>query len=83
MKQLKVVCNPKLIFFFSLSENYWKNMESENSKDFVNLDVTNTSGNDTDYEYDYDYELEDSYSNFNWAELGPNVAIFAITFILG
>ena len=62
-------------------------MDSENSDDFVDLDVTNslvtnTSGNDTDY-YTYEYELEDSYSNFNWAELGPNVAIFAITFILG
>ena len=56
-------------------------MDSENSDDFVDLDVTNTSGNFTDY--DYDYNLEDSYSNFNWAELGPNVAIFAITFILG
>ena len=56
-------------------------MDSEKSDDFVDLDVTNTSGNYTDY--DYDYNLEDSYSNFNWAELGPNVAIFAITFILG
>jgi hypothetical protein len=67
---------------FPLSENYRKNMDSESSDDFVDLDVTNTSGNDTDY-YIYEYELEDSYSNFNWAELGPNVAIFAITFILG
>ena len=68
---------------FPLSENYRKNMDSENSDDFVDLDaVTNSSGNDTDY-YIYEYELEDSYSNFNWAELGPNVAIFAITFILG
>lgn len=57
-------------------------MDSENSDDFEDLDVTNTSGNDTDYDI-YEYELEDSYSNFNWAELGPNVAIFAITFILG
>ena len=57
-------------------------MDSENSDDFVDLDVTNTSGNVTDY-YNYEYDIEDSYSNFNWAELGPNVAIFAITFILG
>ena len=57
-------------------------MDSENSDDFVDLDVTNTSGNYTDYDTYY-YEVEDSYSNFNWAELGPNVAIFAITFILG
>ena len=57
-------------------------MDSEISDDFVDLDVTNTSGNYTDYE-NYEYDLEDSYYNFNWAELGPNVAIFAITFILG
>ena len=57
-------------------------MDSESSDDFVDLDVTNTSGNVTDYDT-YEYVLEDSYSNFNWAELGPNVAIFAITFILG
>ena len=57
-------------------------MNSESSDDFVDLDVTNSSANDTDYDI-YEYELEESFSNFNWSELGPNVAIFAITFVLG
>ena len=43
-------------------------------------DLINSSGwNDTDV---YDYDIEDSFV-INWVELGPNLAIFAITFILG
>ena len=60
-------------------------MDLENPDDFVDLDiaVSNSSLNETYEEYEYDYDPEDSFYIFNWAELGPNLCVFAITFILG
>ena len=46
----------------------------------MSTDLTNISiGNGTDY---YDYDMEDSLA-INWVELGPNLVMYAITFILG
>ena len=46
----------------------------------MSTDLTNISiSNGTDY---YDYDMEDSLA-INWVELGPNLVMYAITFILG
>ena len=34
-----------------------------------------------EYEYDYDYDA--SIATFDWSELGPNLFVFGITFIIG
>lgn len=45
-----------------------------------------TSGNETSLledVYDYDYDINESFSTFNWSELGPSLLVFTLTFILG
>ncbi len=37
------------------------------------------SGSDSDY----DYDIDESYLSFDWAELGPSLSVYTITFLLG
>nr|XP_012223247.1 PREDICTED: pyroglutamylated RFamide peptide receptor-like isoform X3 [Linepithema humile]XP_012223248.1 PREDICTED: pyroglutamylated RFamide peptide receptor-like isoform X3 [Linepithema humile] len=46
--------------------------------DDIKLNGTNT----TDL-LDFDYDLDESLSNFNWAELAPVLVVYTLTFILG
>ena len=40
--------------------------------------------NETSYDYyDYDYDINESFSTFDWSELGPSLFVFSLTFILG
>ena len=48
--------------------------------DTVSIDENN---NDTDEEYIYEYDLDESFSTFDWTELGPSLFVFGVTFIVG
>ena len=34
-------------------------------------------------EYEYEYDYDDSIATIDWSELGPNLFVFGITFIIG
>ncbi len=45
--------------------------------------VVSVNSDDEEYEYVYDYDLSESLSLFDWAELGPSLAVYSVTFALG
>jgi len=49
---------------------------------------SNATGNNVSEEgeddyYYYDYDLDESLSTFDWWELGPSLAVYSVTFLLG
>ena len=56
-------------------------MDPADSIDFDSVDSNET--NDGNYSYDYDYDIDESFSTFNWSELGPNLCVYSVTFVLG
>ena len=38
---------------------------------------------DNEEEYYYDYDINESFSTFDWTELGPSLFVFSLTFLLG
>ena len=44
----------------------------------VNPDETGSGS-----ESDYDYDIDESFLSFDWAELGPSLSVYTITFLLG
>ena len=43
---------------------------------------SNTSS-DTEDQYFYDYDINESFTTFDWSELGPSLFVYTVTFVLG
>ena len=39
-----------------------------------------TELDDSDF---YDYDIDESFASFDWAELGPSLSVYSITFLFG
>ena len=52
-------------------------------RDSGNLLGPDDTGSGSGSETDYDYDIDESYLSFDWAELGPSLSVYTITFLLG
>ena len=63
-------------------------MDASTGNDFRIQDTGNPvdpddTGSGSGFESDYDYDIDESFLSFDWAELGPSLSVYTITFLLG
>ena len=63
-------------------------MDASTGNDFRIQDTGNPvdpddTGSGSGSETDYDYDIDESFLSFDWAELGPSLSVYTITFLLG
>lgn len=48
-------------------------------------DASNRTSSDLEegYDYVYDYDINESFSTFDWTELGPSLVVYVLTFFIG
>ncbi len=49
------------------------------------LEIGSGSGSETEPDDSdfYDYDIDESFASFDWAELGPSLSVYSITFLFG
>ena len=49
------------------------------------LEIGSGSGSETELDDSdfYDYDIDESFASFDWAELGPSLSVYSITFLFG